>query len=295
MLDFGFSHPFRTFFFDQSKQPQTQTNPTIIINKRLPARINRMRQQQHQEPITPHHRYEEEAYRCIPVHCRHCGKSESSDAPLSECGTCGSVVYCSFDCLKSDWPNHQSDCNLRAGKILLQALQASDEGTIQRLIRHKRVVNAQVTFEIPPPSDTEDDNVITSTTPSRSIHTWTTPLHECIKAYDITHATLLLQHGAKVDVVNDQGETPLLLAVTQWTETATRPSSSSSSTKQQQSAKLVRLLLQAGADPHKAAHNGRTASSLAHNYHDQAAQLVQLLQNRSHGIGSFTADAPPNK
>jgi MYND finger/Ankyrin repeat len=168
-----------------------------------------------------------------PTHCNRCGRPETSDVPLHECGTCGSVVYCSASCMKEDFHAHRPSCNQVAATLLCHSMHHGDRAEIRRLARHKRVVNTPI-HEYRPPASVDG--------PESIYRDWT-PLHECVRINDGETLALLLESGAKVNAVNAHQQTPLWLA----------------SSSLEVSVGIMDRLVQAdGADPNVAADDGST-------------------------------------
>jgi MYND finger/Ankyrin repeat len=167
-----------------------------------------------------------------PAHCHRCGRSETSDSPLHECGTCGSVVYCSAACMKEDFETHRPACNQVAATLLCHSMHHGDGGEVRRLARHKRVINTPIQEYRPPASDVQ----------SPPFRDWT-PLHECVRINDGETLALLLESGAKVNVVNAHQQTPLWLA---------------SSSLEVSIDIMDRLLQVDGVDPNRVAADGST-------------------------------------
>ena len=72
-----------------------------------------------------------------------------------------------------------------------------------------------------------------------------TPLMLAVQTGFVEGAEKLIGHGARVDVTNNSGETPLMFAV------------------HARNTELMRILLQAGANPDRADHSGRSARDYA--------------------------------
>ncbi|WP_343222083.1 ankyrin repeat domain-containing protein [Novosphingobium profundi] len=113
---------------------------------------------------------------------------------------------------------------------------------------------------------------------SKDVTTGETALHIVVERRDLTWLRYLVEHGAKVDLADDHGRTPLQEAVNLgWREGAvyllergarTNDSNDAGETPlisavHRRDTELMKALLQAGADPDRADNSGRSARDYA--------------------------------
>jgi Ankyrin repeat len=104
---------------------------------------------------------------------------------------------------KSDWPLHKKACTLCAVKLLIDAISDNNskqvEIEITRLSKTKRVANGKVDYTYK--KEDNDGNEVT-------LAQWTA-LHACVRSGNIAAMKILLQNGAKTEIQDADGETPL--------------------------------------------------------------------------------------
>jgi hypothetical protein len=118
---------------------------------------------------------------------------------------------------------------------LLKAITESKGDVVARLAKTKRVLNGKIDYEFSEESPHG---------PTTTLKKWSA-LHECVRLSNTDMMKILLDHDAKVEIRDADGETPLFVA---------------SSSREPE---LVRLLLQAGADPNTEAKDGWSALMMA--------------------------------
>ena len=150
------------------------------------------------------------------VSCKFCQKGDAAKS----CTVCRSVTYCSDECQKSDFAAHKNGCTAKATRELIEAVRDSNEDTVRRLAQTPRVLNGRVNF------DTGGEEEC----PRSILGKWTA-LHMCVRSRNAAMMKILLEHKAKVDIKDVDGETPTFLAASV------------------EDPELIRLLLEAGANP----------------------------------------------
>ena len=92
------------------------------------------------------------------------------------------------------------------------------------------------------------------------------PLHSAVESGSVALVSLLLEHGARPDVVEFLGATPLHSAAARGSK------------------EMVERLLAAGADPRRKTKDGKTAAELAHQYgHEELAVWLANYKSSSRG------------
>jgi hypothetical protein len=155
---------------------------------------------------------------------------------LKLCGVCGTAKYCDGDCQKSAWSSHKADCTKVGCLQLIAAVGREDGATVARFAKTKRILNGKVDFT--PPATEEMQ------TPPRKLGKWTA-LHECVQTDKVDMMKLLMDNGAKLEIQDADGETPVFMA-----STCRYP-------------KLIKVLLNAGANPNAQARDGWSGLMMA--------------------------------
>ncbi|MCJ2183857.1 ankyrin repeat domain-containing protein [Novosphingobium sp. 1949] len=127
---------------------------------------------------------------------------------------------------------------------------------------------------------------------TKDVSTGQTALHVVVARRDLTWLRYLVQHGAKVDLADDHGLTPLQMAVNLgWREGAayllenhadTEVSNDAGETPlisavHRRDTELMKALLQAGADPDRSDNSGRSAREYAKE--DGDAMLLRTIND----------------
>ena len=162
-----------------------------------------------------------------------CCNSCQNDNAAKICTVCRAVTYCNADCQKSDWASHKSVCTAKATRDLIDAVRASDEDTVRRLAKTPRVLNGRVDYD----TGSEDEH--------RTVLGKWTALHECVRSSDTTMMKILIEHNAKVDIKDVDGETPTFVAATVYDP------------------EVIRVLLEAGGNPNATAKDGWSCIMMA--------------------------------
>ena len=101
-----------------------------------------------------------------------------------------------------------------------------------------------------------------------------TPLHQAI--FNSTNIPLLIAAGAKLNEVNDEGNTPLMLAISRIPTTEETEIDSETEKEISKFTKCVQLLLEAGADTKIKNYEGKTALAMAKELN--LPKVIELLQ-----------------
>jgi len=159
--------------------------------------------------------------------CDYCLKRVSEgkqEEELKVCGGCLKALYCSRECQRADWrARHKHVCQTTGWKMLMDAVDRRKVKKVSRLSKHKLIVNSSKNVLI------EAQGMCVE------LEKWG-PLHRCAQSGNVEMLKILLNGGvAKVDMEDGYGDTPLIFA-----------SKSASN-----ACEMVKLLLEAGADPNK--------------------------------------------
>jgi len=197
--------------------------------------------------------------------CQVCKRTEENDDPekhflLQHCAGCQVAVYCSRECQSLDWQAHKPFCTEAAIRQLLQAIEENDVTTVQLLATTKRVLNGTGDWPIATDSSSSNGSIQGSVTGNLRK---CSPLHACIYSNNVGLLKILLQHGADTEIVDDQNETPLVVAA------------SSVSMDASAVVELMRALLAAGADPDARTRDGW--SCLMKAARDGHVEITQVL------------------
>ena len=160
--------------------------------------------------------------------CANCNKAGDE---LRGCSVCQSSQYCSVDCQKQHWSVHKTECTSVGCLKLIEAIQRDDKATVERLAKTKRVLNGKVDYT-PPSTERLPDPY--------TMEGWTA-LHECVRQTNVDMMKILVKNGAKLEVKDVDGETPLFVAATS------------------SSPELLQTLLSGGANPNAQGGDGWTA------------------------------------
>lgn len=169
------------------------------------------------------------------MQCATCSKTENEENKLKSCAICGTVTYCCVECQRSDWPSHKRGCTEAGCLKLIAAVHENDKDNAMRLAKTKRILNGKVDYTPPATSDFPHPHAMGN---------WTA-LHECVRQKNTEIMQVLLDNGAKVEIKDVDGETPLFV-------------SSSSGHPE-----LVKTLLKAGANPNSQSEDGWTCLMVA--------------------------------
>jgi Ankyrin repeats (3 copies)/MYND finger/Ankyrin repeat len=201
-----------------------------------------------------------------PLCCSVCQK-EGDSSEIKQCSVCGTTRYCGVDCQKNDWATHKKTCTTAAFKALLAAIGRNDVATVRKLARVKRLLNARIDHNKEPDSDGK----------VKTLRKWTA-LHECVAKGNAEMMRLLLERETcDVDILDVDEETPLFVAC-----------SSSDIIP------VVKLLLDAGADPNSQAKDGWNCLMIA--VRAGHADVVQALLDHGadiHACGGGIFGRPP--
>ncbi|GAX23880.1 hypothetical protein FisN_20Hh086 [Fistulifera solaris] len=148
------------------------------------------------------------------------------------CSRCQETWYCSVEHQRQDWKEHKATVCLAEDPRVLQLVEAitnNNRAVVEELASIPAVLNGKVA----------------SYTPNeRTLQKWA-PLHECVRSANLDLLQLLLQKQPKLEVKDDDGETPLFIAAS-----ARAP-------------RIVRALLTAGANPNACGQDGWSALMMA--------------------------------
>jgi hypothetical protein len=134
--------------------------------------------------------------------CSTCKKQEDEENTLMKCSVCRVASYCSTECQKADWASHKAGCTKAGCLELITAIYENDSDTVARLAKTKRVLNGKVDYT-PPVSE--------HCTSPNELGKWTA-LHECIRICNTEMMKILVSNGAKLEMKDADGETPVFVA-----------------------------------------------------------------------------------
>jgi hypothetical protein len=167
--------------------------------------------------------------------CSTCKKQEDEENTLMKCSVCRVASYCSTECQKADWASHKAGCTKAGCLELITAIYENDSDTVARLAKTKRVLNGKVDYT-PPVSE--------HCTSPNELGKWTA-LHECIRICNTEMMKILVSNGAKLEMKDADGETPVFVA------------------SSARSPELIKILLGAGGNPNALSTDGWSCLMMA--------------------------------
>ncbi|GAX11856.1 hypothetical protein FisN_20Lh087 [Fistulifera solaris] len=151
------------------------------------------------------------------------------------CSRCQETWYCSVEHQREDWKAHKATVCLSEDPRVLQLIEAiscDNRAVVKKLASIPAVLNGRVASYNP-------------TGQPRSLLKKWSPLHECARVANLTVLKLLLKQKPNLEVEDETGATPLFVAVGV------------------QGHKVIRTLLNAGADPDATIIEGWSALMIA--------------------------------
>ncbi|GAX23881.1 hypothetical protein FisN_20Hh087 [Fistulifera solaris] len=173
------------------------------------------------------------------------------------CSRCQETWYCSVEHQRQDWKSHKASVCLSEDPRVLQLIEAiscDNKAVVKKLASIPAVLNGRVSSYNP-------------TGQPRSLRKKWSPLHECTRVANLTVLKLLLKQKPNLEVEDETGATPLFVAVSVKAH------------------KVIRTLLNAGADPDATTMEGWSALVIAVRNSD-IETVETLLQNDVDVMGS---------